>query len=344
MWPYRLIDIASAALLAALAPALVVTCLSPSIKIMPWALGVTLASTLFLGLPCFVAIELKRGVNTISAIVAGFAVGAVPFGVLGLLPKGNYSASTNNVPTIVNGIPTLAGWIEYLELLLTFGALGALAGLVFWLTLKWCGRRTTVAESAATRIHRTPFTQLSISAGTFALAVLLATGVFAIPDITKDRTCHNMFRDGRTSVGSQVSMNLAIGMEDWPKLTEIFERFGTAHGLSFKNSSQDRPNAFRDLELSLCTDQGADIVARDPRWASKNFESIYGRGTFIAVYELRGNSGWQHLAADFLADVEAVWPGKVVFRNGKGQIIPRPEGLRSTNTGGTKTPASASPP
>jgi hypothetical protein len=333
MWPYRLVDVVSAMLFAALAPAAVVTCLSPSIDIMPWALAVTLAHTVILGLPCFVAIERKRGVKAISAVVAGFAVGAMPLGVLGLLPKGNSSTSTDGVPTMIDGVFTLAGWIEYLASLVMFGAFGALAGLVFWLTLKWCGRRAMPGEIVAKRVPRKRSTQISISVGTFAAGILLTSGVFAIPAITKDRTCHNMFRDGRTSVGPRASMHVSIGMEDWPQLTEIFERFGVAHGLSFRNSSREHPNVFRDLSLSLCTEQGTNITARDPRWANKNFESIYGWGTHVGVYELRENSGWQPFAADLLAEIEAAFPGSVKFRDGRSQMIATPEELLGGHVG-----------
>jgi hypothetical protein len=39
----------------------------------------------------------------------------------------------------VDGVPTLAGWLEFLRILSMFGSLGAVGALVFWLTLRWAG-------------------------------------------------------------------------------------------------------------------------------------------------------------------------------------------------------------
>jgi hypothetical protein len=109
---YRLAALSAATLLAALAPALVVGLLSQSLQILPFALSVTLGHTIVLGLPCFFILESGRGVNLISALKAGFAIGALPLGILGPVPAGGtYIASTNRVPTVVNGVRTLAGWL-----------------------------------------------------------------------------------------------------------------------------------------------------------------------------------------------------------------------------------------
>jgi hypothetical protein len=169
--------------------------------------------------------------------------------------------------------------------------------------------------------------QIAGSAGTLVLAVLLTTGVFAIPAITKDRTCHNMFRDGRTSVRPQVNMRVSVGIDEWPKLTEIFERFAPAHGMSVTNSSSDRTDV-RVLHLSLCTEQGTNIEVIDQRWASRDFASLFG-GAPIIVYELRENSGWQRLAADLLLEIRAAFPEKLEFRGGDGRVIPTPPELEN---------------
>jgi hypothetical protein len=124
-------------------------------------------------------------------------------------------------------------------------------------------------------------------------------------------------------------MYVMMGTEDWPKLTEVFEHFAEGHDMSMRNSSRDQAGVVRVLALSLCTEQGANIETADQRWASKNFESLYGWGTHIGVYELHENSGWQRLAGDLLAEVEAAWPGKVALRDGRGHVIPTPKELQN---------------
>ena len=109
---YRLAGLTAATLLAALAPALVVAWLSWSTQILPFALTVTLGHTIVLGLPWFFVLESRREAHLISALKAGFAVGALPLGILTIFPGGTFNASTNEVPTVINGVRTLAGWLE----------------------------------------------------------------------------------------------------------------------------------------------------------------------------------------------------------------------------------------
>lgn len=109
--------------------------------------------------------------------------------------------------------------------------------------------------------------------------------------------------------------------DEWPKLTDIFERFAPAHGMSVRNSSLDRTGV-RVLRLSLCTERGTNIELQDQRLAQDGFASVFGWGVPIAVHELREKSGWQELTADLLAEIEAAFPGKVEFRDGRGRVIP----------------------
>lgn len=86
-----------------------------------------------------------------SCITGGAIVGAVPGGLLSwpFRPGNGTRSSFNGVVTIVDGIPTAAGWLAYIQFLAFLGAFGALAGFVFWLALKLggCGRRATPADA-----------------------------------------------------------------------------------------------------------------------------------------------------------------------------------------------------
>jgi hypothetical protein len=45
------------------------------------------------------------------------------------------------VQTMINGVPTVAGWISYIEGVLFMGAFGTLGGLAFWMV--WRSFRCT---------------------------------------------------------------------------------------------------------------------------------------------------------------------------------------------------------
>jgi hypothetical protein len=147
-----------------------------------------------------------------------------------------------------------------------------------------------------------------------AIALLLTGAVAAIPEIAEDRTCHNMFRGGRrTGVAPQANIQLDVDVKEWPTLIQIFEKFGAAHDLSFRNSSQSKPGIVEMLYLSLCTDQGVNVRVSDQRWASRNYAPLVKGGTHLTVYELRADSGWERIAQGLISELDATWPGRVRF-------------------------------
>jgi hypothetical protein len=75
------------------------------------------------------------------ALAGGLLVGALPAGPYfwPLDPGGGTSAWTGDTPTLIDGVPTWAGWVEYLVMLAGFGCLSALGAFAFWLTLKVTG-------------------------------------------------------------------------------------------------------------------------------------------------------------------------------------------------------------
>jgi hypothetical protein len=161
------------------------------------------------------------------------------------------------------------------------------------------------------------------------VAVLLAGAVVALPSITKDRTCHNMFRDGRRTIGAKVRIYLQVDNNDWSTLKKVIEDFSAKRELSFRDSSQTRP-AVSVLALSLCDDRGTNISVNEQHWAFGEFASpISGRGIGILFYEVRVGSGWEVVARDLVSDIESIWPGRIQFRDGNGRIIPKPEELRA---------------
>jgi hypothetical protein len=321
----------AAFLFAALAPAFVLAGLGRSIQLAPIAFFIALGHAILLGLPLFLVFRSKRWINVISSITGGFLAGAIPGGLLAwpLRPGSRSSSSINGVPTVVDGIPTTAGWVHYMELLVYLGSFGALAGLVFWLVLKLSGGLAITAGGDDHGSWRT--IRWGSAIGFSVVAVLLAGAVVAVPGITKDRTCHNLFRDGGTHRGAKVNIDLQIANDEWSKLKNVIADFSVKRELSFRDSSQTRPDVVSVLTLSLCDDRGTNILVNEQRWALRDFAPpIAGRGVGITIYEVRVNSGWESIARDLVSDLEAIWPGKVQFRDGNNRIIPMPKGLHGS--------------
>ena len=334
----RLTSCGAAFILAALAPAVAAAGLEKSIKLMPLTFLVAFAHAVGLGLPLFLIFRKKRLVNFISCGGIGFIVGALPIGVLSwplAYWRAPGQASINGVPTVVDGLPTAAGWLYYVQTLAYFGLFGALAGLIFWTVLKLSGELATREPSADYGSEQTSYRSGSARPSMLlgAAAVLLTSIVLAIPTITKDRSCHNMFRDGRQSVIPRVSIDLNIDVQDWPKLTEVLKEFASGHALSFRNSSRTEPGVFRVLALSLCNERGTNIGAHQQEWASAQWKSspLARLGVSLGVYELQRDSGWEQLARDLIAKLESVWQGKVGFKDGGGRVIPMPRELQGSN-------------
>ena len=137
---------ATAFLFAGLAPALVMAALWYTAKIARTAFAFTFAIALshavLLGQPLFLVFRSKGWINVMTCVVFGFAVGAVPAGVLTWPmqhPELHTNASVDGVPAIINGAITAAGWVSYGKPLIYFGSFGALGGFAFWFALIWSG-------------------------------------------------------------------------------------------------------------------------------------------------------------------------------------------------------------
>ena len=319
----------AAVLLGALIPALIVAALSASLMLLPLAFAVTLGHSMILGLPVALLYRSKRWTRLSVAIVGAFLIGAVPAGFIAwpmnLALK--TTASVDGVATIIDGVPTLAGWLGYLELMAACGGLGAVGGLVFWLTLRCSGAFTANDPESTSLVP----SQSRIGILLAGAAVAASVAVFALPAITKDRSCHNMFRDGRRSVAPKVNIDLDVTMDNWPRLTTLLEEFGMSHGMSFRNSSDSRPDV-KVLGHSACSEEGLVISALDQRWAQRGYAPVMkGWGVPIGVYGLTNGVGWQLPAQDLVAKLESEWPGKVRFRDGSGGLVARSTVLAPQN-------------
>jgi hypothetical protein len=130
-----------------------------------------------------------------------------------------------------------------------------------------------------------------------------------------------------------VQAALVITVEDWPRLTRLFEEFGAANGLSFRNGNFDRPGTIRALNLRLCNDRGLSIHVFGEHWErGGGVSALRTDGIFLGISELRDGSDWQHPARALIGELETHWPGSVHQRKeGSRAIFPfAPDQLQET--------------
>lgn len=293
----------AAVLLGALVPAVIVAGLSGDVRYLPAAFAITLGHTVILGLPVALFFRAKRWTRLSVVLAAAFLVGAIPLGL----------------PVSFSGRPAagLADLPAQLWPVWPFGLLGAIGGFVFWLTLRSCGVLGIAAETRSRRWN----------AALAGLAAVASLAVAAIPGMTKDRSCHNVLRDGRSSAAPSLNVDLDIPMDDWPTLTTLVEGFAVSHGMLFRTAGINKPEV-KTLGLSACTEQGLVINADDQRWAAQNYAPILpGRGVPVSVFDLNGGGAWQPLARELVAAFDTQWPGKVRFIGPDGHAISRSEAL-----------------
>ncbi|WP_314950251.1 hypothetical protein [Bradyrhizobium cosmicum] len=264
---------------------------------------VAIAHAVLLGLPLFLLVRRMRShVGIAACALGGFAVAAIPFGVLALVSMlGVQNAWTDGKPTVVNGVPTLYFWIGYIRTIGLAGLLGLVGGLTFWAAMR----------SGTSRR----------SWGVVSAAALLTCGVIILPIVVRDRSCHNLFRDGRTSVGPQVYANLKVPAEDWRKLEQTFADFGQTHALSIRGDEQLRNGRSTWRTLDLCNEAGISINVYDEPWLARAHSPRADEGMMLSIYSLKPDSDWKPLARHLLNEIETIWPEKTIFRGPSGQIL-----------------------
>jgi hypothetical protein len=286
---------------------------------------VTVAHALVLGLPLFLFLLSIRHVGVVTCALGGFLVGAVPFGVLALTSMiGLQSASTDGKATVINGVPTLAGWIEYAQGVGFVGLFGIAGGLAFWIALRFSGHMAVTPNRPDTQSSK-------IHAGSWSIgsaAVVLTCAILVMPNVVRDNSCHNLFRDDRTSIGPQIHADMNLSAEDWSTLKQIFVNFGAANSLSFRGDEKIRHGNIVWRDLNLCSEAGINIDAVDQPWLARINSPLADRGIKFSVYELKPTSDWKPLAHDLLNRIEIAWPQKTTFRGANGKILSVEEALK----------------
>ena len=107
-----------------------------------FTLVIALSHAVLLGLPPFLIFQSRGWIGITACVVLGFAIGAVPAGIL-TFPVSGFalygSAWAGGTSTATNGLSTAAIWVSYIRPLIYLGLLGAFGALAFWVVLMSSG-------------------------------------------------------------------------------------------------------------------------------------------------------------------------------------------------------------
>lgn len=107
---------------------------------------VSAAHVIILGVPAILLLNKLGYIRWWAVTFVGFLAGCIPIAILmwpvDLAHRGGFSHwdGTKEVALRENGIPTMAGWMQYAGISLYFGAFGAVCGFVFWFVQKKTSR------------------------------------------------------------------------------------------------------------------------------------------------------------------------------------------------------------
>lgn len=283
---------------------------------------VVAALAFVLGLPLFLFLRSRGRIGIASCALGGFLIGAVPFGALTFVSMmGVQHASSGGKPIVINGVPTLAGWIEFASNAGSVGLFGLGGGLTFWIAMRLSGE--IAGRPQEIRSDRRSTASWSIT----SFAVILTCTLLVLPVMVRDGSCHNLFRDGRTSIGPQVYAEMKLSAEDWPALRQIFVDFGAAHSLFLRSDENIRDGNLNWRDLNLCNEDGINIDALDRPWLNRTRFPL-DLGMTLRVYALTPGADWKLLARDLVSKIDMTWPGKTTFKGPDGQVIPVEEALK----------------
>ena len=98
-------------------------------------LSMATAYVVVLGIPTYLLLRKLNAIRWWSTIGAGFILGAIPEAISSWplrYSELQTSATVDGVQTMIDGAPTLAGWMQYTWGVAFVGACGAVGALAFW--------------------------------------------------------------------------------------------------------------------------------------------------------------------------------------------------------------------
>ena len=262
-----------------------------NIAFAPFILLVMGAVSVCLAMPAYSVLRLYQRETWRSCIAAGFIVGA-SVAALVLLPVSG-SEQIGREMTVVAGVRTAAGWRMYAGAVGSAGGIGAGAGGVFWAVLRLLER-----GGRSPRLGR-----LSLTAGT-GFAIAASWTILAIPSLTMDRSCHNVLRDGRDSIGPVLFFTVELKGGEWPRFQDTAERFASAENWAInKPKSKDKALSHSRF-VSACVEPGTEIMFDGADLPNPTKAQV-------SVFQPQGGNSWQEPAGRLLALIEANFPGRL---------------------------------
>lgn len=305
----------SGLILAAGVAALLSVLLLGNIDAATAAFVVALAHALLFGMPAYFVVRARGRFAWWLAPLCGFAIGALPVGLLTLGGFGAEQASVGNVATVVDGVRTWAGWLEYLQVVGAAGLLGAAAALAFALAI----RSTLPRPADAAPFHAASPGWSPWNAIPILLAVLTVCLFLWIPITRVDRSCHNPLRNGGTSIASAIEAEITIDVADWRDFDRLLRLFAQRERWSYRGYVRTDDD-FKWLDVSICDEAGTEIHALDP--ATSVHHQID-----LSVVQPQGGLSWRQPYKDLYRQLVARWPGRIHFRDQRGNYMPPPAWL-----------------
>ena len=118
-------------------------------------LGTASLGVLVLGVPAFFVLRWRKVIRWWSTTLSGFVLGCLPVIVLqwpvefGRRGSSSHWNGERMVFTEIDGVPTLKGWLSYLQEVVVMGAFGAVAALAFWIVWRSLAPRERVDPTSA---------------------------------------------------------------------------------------------------------------------------------------------------------------------------------------------------
>lgn len=309
---------------AALSAAVLALLISFSPPLAAMVFVAILALEAIVALPLYFALRAAGWVNQVTVALSGFAVGALPIAFfmwpLRTWYKGS-SSSRNGVDTMIDGVPTPAGWLDFVWVSALFGVFGMIGAAIFWSTVTALQKQEQEAGSPKPTppVARRRWKRIAVIGAVPALVVAL----FALPYATKDRSCHNHFRDyspfglDAPTITPRANIYVRAGPDDWKALAAVVQAYARDNRLEFLDLSQDE-GGYRSFYVSACDDSGIAVSALDSRFPGMAHLDTQRTELSVAVYELRPNPAWPRYTASLVQALEKRWPGAT-----RQETIPR---------------------
>ncbi len=132
----------------AFAPAVVVSVAMLTPYFLPFAIGITIAHALFLGLPVALLFMWRRWTRLLPTLGAGFLIGLIPIAIFSWPPE-------------------IRDVTESLLIAAAFGALGSIGAATFWFVLRFCGALSPEGPKSLRTSAILAVTGLCVDVGSF---------------------------------------------------------------------------------------------------------------------------------------------------------------------------------